>query len=176
MSGTDGDDHQARALAIPVIERVVDYWRGRAAGRAMPARADIDPVIQVPRLVPHLSLVEVRPGPRRFYVRVLGAASMEHRHDLKPRNLAWHYLEDVPLHNRKDETLAAFARVADGGAPAYLAWSYQTSGGGDAEFGCALLPLGAEGRVTHVLVGAYYSDTQHLMLAERNRAPTAAAA
>ena len=171
------DASAADALAEPVLRRILNYWRERAAGRPMPTRADIDPVPQRPALVPFLSLVEIRPPPRRFYFRVFGGAAFEHRHDLVPRNLAWRYLEDVPVHNRKAETVAAFARAAETGRPTFLAWDYESSEGAPHRFAAALLPLGEGMRVSHLLLGTHYSDTQHLMLAERNLgAPTAAAA
>jgi hypothetical protein len=178
MTDSATDSFAAEALSQPVLRRIVDYWIERAAGRPMPTRADIDPVPQRPSLVPFLSLVELRPPPRRFFFRVFGGVAFEHRHDLVPRNLAWRYLEDVPVHNRKEDTLAAFARAADSGRPAYLAWTFETAiAGATASFAAALLPLGADGRTTHLLVGTYYSDTQHLMLAARNQgAPSAAAA
>jgi hypothetical protein len=162
------------ALAQPVLRRIFDYWRERAAGRPMPARADIDPVPQRPALVPYLSLLELRPPPRRFFFRVFGGAAFEHRHDLVPRNLAWRYLEDVPVHNRKDETVAAFARAADSGRPGFLAWAYESADGAAQHFAAALLPLGAGARVSHILLGTHYTDTQHLMLAERNQVARAA--
>src|SRR5579872_5062410 len=54
------------------IQQAYDYWRRIAAGRAMPARKDLDPV-DIPRLLPHVMLVEVE-GPGRFRYRLIGTA------------------------------------------------------------------------------------------------------
>ena len=54
------------------LQQAYDYWRQIAAGRAMPTRKDLDPV-DIPRLLPHVMLVEVeRPG--RFRYRLIGTA------------------------------------------------------------------------------------------------------
>jgi hypothetical protein len=54
------------------IQQAYDYWRRIAAGRAMPARKDLDPV-DIPRLLPYVMLVEVE-GPGRFRYRLIGTA------------------------------------------------------------------------------------------------------
>ena len=40
----------------------LEYWRGKCDGRAMPARADIDP-LEIPRLLPYVYLVDVLDDP-----------------------------------------------------------------------------------------------------------------
>jgi hypothetical protein len=52
------------------LEQAYRYWRGKAAGRAMPARADIDP-IDIPRLLPDVMLVE-RFEDGRYRYRLIG--------------------------------------------------------------------------------------------------------
>jgi hypothetical protein len=54
-----------------------EYWlgKGRGAGKAMPARADIDP-LDIPALLANVFLIDVVPGnPRRFRFRLVGTAS-----------------------------------------------------------------------------------------------------
>src|SRR3954471_8865936 len=53
------------------VRAVYEYWRGKAAGRAMPYRADIDPAELKP-VLPALMLVDVVPDPRRFVYRLVG--------------------------------------------------------------------------------------------------------
>jgi hypothetical protein len=46
-----------------------DYWRGKGAGKEVPARADIDP-LDIPRLLANVFLMDVVAGnPRRFRFR-----------------------------------------------------------------------------------------------------------
>jgi len=61
----------AATLVHPVLRRLYDYWRDRAAGRIGPRRDDIDPV-DFAYAVGWTSLIEVRDGGRSFEARVLG--------------------------------------------------------------------------------------------------------
>lgn len=54
----------------PRLEQAHLYWLGQAAGRAMPSRADIDP-IHIPKLLPDVMLVE-RLDDGRYRYRLIG--------------------------------------------------------------------------------------------------------
>lgn len=54
----------------PRLEQAYLYWRERAAGRAMPSRADIDPT-EIPKLLPDVMLVE-RVEATRYRYRLIG--------------------------------------------------------------------------------------------------------
>jgi hypothetical protein len=57
----------------PDIVAIYRYWRGKAGGRAMPSRADLDPADLV-RYLPSLMLVDVEHGPERpnYVYRLVG--------------------------------------------------------------------------------------------------------
>lgn len=55
----------------PDIRLMLDYWRGKCAGRPMPARGDIDPV-EIHRYLPYVTLVDVVDDDRRFVYRLVG--------------------------------------------------------------------------------------------------------
>ena len=50
----------ADLISDPLLLRLFEYWRGKRAGRRMPARADIDPV-QIPWALSRLFLVDYTP-------------------------------------------------------------------------------------------------------------------
>jgi hypothetical protein len=53
------DSNAFRAqLVVPEQRQLYDYWQGKAAGRAMPARGDIQPT-HIPRILPCISLLDV---------------------------------------------------------------------------------------------------------------------
>jgi hypothetical protein len=56
--------------ADPVLAEALAYWQSKRAGRSMPARRDLDP-IQIPKLLPHIELVQIMPDGRSRY-RVVG--------------------------------------------------------------------------------------------------------
>jgi len=54
-----------------------DYWLRKGAGKAVPARADIDP-LDIPQLLANVFLMDVTPGtPRRFRFRLVGTRITE---------------------------------------------------------------------------------------------------
>ncbi|HEV2302302.1 MAG TPA: PAS domain-containing protein [Stellaceae bacterium] len=70
-------DPSALKITDPRLAEALAYWRRKCAGRAMPGRADIDPV-EIPKLLPHVMLVDVL-GPGRYRYRLIGTENaIEH--------------------------------------------------------------------------------------------------
>lgn len=63
-------------LTSPLRE-VRDYWASKRGGRAMPRRADIDPLDLPPPHMPFLSILEVLPDTQDFRFRVIGTGITE---------------------------------------------------------------------------------------------------
>lgn len=53
------------------IRAMLDYWRGKCAGRPMPARSDLDPA-DIRPFLPYVTLVDVVADERRFVYRLIG--------------------------------------------------------------------------------------------------------
>ena len=52
-----------------------DYWQSKLAGRSMPTRADLDPPLEIPRLLPWIILTDVLlRDPLDFRYRLIGTA------------------------------------------------------------------------------------------------------
>ena len=71
--------HDDLSFQRPVNAKALAYWRARAAGRAMPARADIDPV-DMRGFIANVGLVDVLADGREtpeFRVRLAGTAVEE---------------------------------------------------------------------------------------------------
>jgi hypothetical protein len=62
----------------PDIRLILDYWRGKCAGRVMPSRGDLDPT-EISRYLPYITLVDVVPDERRFVYRLVGTMEVELR-------------------------------------------------------------------------------------------------
>ncbi|HEY1797506.1 MAG TPA: PAS domain-containing protein [Stellaceae bacterium] len=60
----------------PVLVRILEYWNAKRAGRSMPARADMDPPIELRGLATNIILYDVL-GPGQFRVRLVGQAIVE---------------------------------------------------------------------------------------------------
>jgi hypothetical protein len=62
-------------LASMMHERLaaaLAYWEGKRAGRRLPSRRDIDPLLEIPRLLPWVILVDVLKDPLDFRLRIIG--------------------------------------------------------------------------------------------------------
>ena len=68
-----GDEREAQGSGL--IQAVWDYWEGKRAGRPMPARADLDPPLEIPRFLPWIILTEVLlHNPLDFRYRLIGSS------------------------------------------------------------------------------------------------------
>jgi hypothetical protein len=65
----EGTAPQPLPFTDPRLEAAYLYWCGKAAGRAMPSRGDIDPT-EIPKLLPDVMLVELDNG--RYRYRLIG--------------------------------------------------------------------------------------------------------
>jgi hypothetical protein len=63
-----------------IVRAAVDYWNSKRIGPAPPDRDSFDP-LEVPRLLPHLMLKDVRRDPWDFRYRVVGTIVREHSRD-----------------------------------------------------------------------------------------------
>jgi hypothetical protein len=64
-------------LNSDIVRAVVDYWQGKRQDGGLPHRDHLDP-IEIPRLLPHILLKEVRRDPWDFRYRVVGTVVREH--------------------------------------------------------------------------------------------------
>lgn len=87
------DRSRLETLALPFtdarLETAYRYWRSKAAGRRMPARADIDPT-EIPKLLPDVMLVNVMSDGRYRY-RLIGTENAR-AHGI---NATGRYLDEV---------------------------------------------------------------------------------
>ena len=98
-----GDVAGASLITDARLRQAHDYWRGKAAGRAMPRRADIDP-IEIPKLLPDVMLVDVLPHGRYRY-RLIGTENAQ-AHGI---NATGRYLDEVlPGPEYRDHVIALY--------------------------------------------------------------------
>lgn len=64
-------------LASDIVRAALAYWRSKRRGDGPPFRADLEPA-EIPRLLPHLILEEVRRDPWDFRYRLVGTSVREH--------------------------------------------------------------------------------------------------
>ena len=133
------------------LQRLAAYWDGRRAGRAMPARADIDP-LDIPYVLGNIALVEVRRGGPRlaFRFRLFGVNLVEDM-GFDPTG------EDLDLYRRpemREMLRASYTEVAEAGRPFRRRRHAYVMDGRLFENESLLLPLGEDGRQADMLLVA----------------------
>lgn len=84
-------------IRSPWVLAGYDYWLGkqRALGHSdmLPGRRHFDPLIDVPRLVPHMMLMDVRAQSLDFRYRLIGTALRQHMAE----DRTGRYLSNIPF-------------------------------------------------------------------------------
>lgn len=101
-------------LATRGQRELFDYWLQSAGDRLMPARADFDP-LKVPRLLPHLALIDLRAGFDEGLFRLAGT----HLRDIYGVEITGRRLTDVFSGRRAPYWRSVHARVVGDGMPAH---------------------------------------------------------
>jgi hypothetical protein len=65
-------------LLSPVLREGFGYWREKQGARAFPARADFDPLMEMPKLIRHMMLLDVLHDPLDFRYRLIGDKLRDH--------------------------------------------------------------------------------------------------
>jgi len=138
-------------IAHPKLASLLAYWQRQRGERAMPARADIDPV-DLKALLPNIFMVDVEYAPVRLRYRLVGSALVDVLgHDLKGK-----YLDEMPLLFRTFAA-GAYEEVLKLRRPCY-----KEVNGIAAYFRVAykrlLLPLSTDGQTINIILGAIYRD------------------
>lgn len=130
------------------------YWRGRHADGRPPTRADIDPPIDIPKLLPNLIIFDRADG--HFRVRLAGSEVVRRG----GRDATGRTLDGDMVSYDGIVTLTQFlARAFATGEPLI----YSVARGSDTAFGAIgiLLPLtGADGKPEMVLGGVFFRTTR----------------
>lgn len=101
-------------LVTPGQRELFDYWRLSAGPRTMPARADFDP-LSVPRLLPHIGLIDVRSGIDHASFRLAGTQL----HSVYGQEITGKRVADVFCGVQGEYWGRIHGRVAEQGRPAH---------------------------------------------------------
>jgi hypothetical protein len=124
------------------------YWQGKAAGRSMPGRADIDPT-EIPRLLPDVMLVE-RHVDGRYRYRLIGTENTR----AQGVNATGRYLDEVlPGPDYGPHVLALYDECVDRRRPLYSECLFFPPGRNEPERHTKVLfmPLSADGETVNMI-------------------------
>jgi hypothetical protein len=129
----------------------LDYWDARRGDRAVPDRADIDPVEIPPRLLPHLLLGEIsEPGARLRY-RVVGT-ELVRRFGREPTG---RYADEVLGKSQYAYFTSLIRDLCIERCPVYSEARFDWDAGGHVVTSRLLVPLTRGGEETAMVMGAY---------------------
>ena len=147
--GATFDPDDALTISEPRILELHAYWERIAAGRRMPSRKDLDPA-DLPRLLPHLMLVDVQPGDRYRY-RLIGTENVfEHGIDATGR-----YVDEVvPGLEYKEHVLKLYGECVRERRPVYSESEFLSPVGFKTErlLKVLLLPLSEDGETVNMVL------------------------
>src|ERR1044072_4742557 len=95
-------------ITHPGLAQAYAYWDSKRRGRRMPARADLDPT-EMPRLLPHLALLDIERSPLRFRYRLVGSHIDDVRREHGKNLLTGEYLDAARYDMASGATLHAVA-------------------------------------------------------------------
>ena len=135
------------------LRDLIAYWLSAAGGRAMPARADIDPT-RIPSLLPFVWLCDHLPDVGRFRYRLMGDHVRHAYHD----NVTGRFLDEIEPPKATENIVYCLQQAVALPCVVHIdGWLYaDTDKPTPGE--CILLPLASDGaRVDMVLGATVYS-------------------
>ena len=107
-------------LQSPLVRSGLAYWAARKGDRPFPARADFDPLIEVPQLAPNIMLKDVQLEPLDFRYRLIGTSICHHL----SRNVTGQWMTEIPGQAPGSGLWSYHVRAIEIGAPVFLRPDY----------------------------------------------------
>jgi hypothetical protein len=129
------------------IRKLYGYWSAKKGGRAMPRRAEIDPV-DVKRSLPMMLLVDVVPDERRFVYRLVGTAEVA----IRGRDPTGKSVREAFFGHSVDEVLSCYEYVVRHRAPFCYRGDYSAPDGRIERDDTLYLPLSDDGDAVNMIL------------------------
>jgi PAS domain len=138
------------------LQDALTYWESKRAGQKMPARRDFDPVLEIPKLVPWVVLVDVLRDPLDFRFRLIGTGIV----DRSLRNNTGRLFSEMPQFGPGNHLWGHRATVVETCAPLRSEPPYVGRARGVRRVADIHLPLSEDGTVVNMIftVVAFVSD------------------
>jgi hypothetical protein len=129
------------------LRQLYRYGDDRQAGRAMPARAAIDP-LDIPRLLPSLLLFDVEPGTERMKARLVGTRIA----DMYGLDYTGRYLDEIDFGERRAAILHDYTTCLRSRQVYVSEHSFWTIPGATFRVERLILPLSEDGETVSMLL------------------------
>lgn len=128
------------------IRQLHKYWNRKRGDRAMPRRADIDPV-EIPRLLPYVSLIGVEHEPFRLFYRLIGT----HITQAVGRDSTGRYFDEIYEGKILDDMARRFSTVVKAKTPARFMARAFFAGKDYRHYETVHLPLSDDGQTVNMI-------------------------
>ncbi len=137
------------AITDARLRALFGYWREKRGDRAMPVRADLDP-LEIPTLLPIVWLVDVLDGGARFRYRLMGTEIV----DVDGHDPTGRFLDEVlPDSDYADYWVGLFREVTRERRPLYGESDFRGRGRIERRVRHLLMPLSRDGRAVDMIFG-----------------------
>ncbi|MBM3601423.1 MAG: PAS domain-containing protein [Alphaproteobacteria bacterium] len=141
------------------LNELYRYWDFKRAGRDMPARADLDPPLDTPHLLPNLMLMDVLGAPRWLRYRLVGSAVDEQRSGLRVRSLTGRHFDEVDFYAERDVVLATYRGVIESRRPHYEKDNFRFDQKRGGRWFWLLLPLSDDARNVAMILAGLFTES-----------------
>jgi hypothetical protein len=131
-----------------IVRQGYAYWLARKGERALPARGDLDPPIEIPRLVPNIIIFDVLREPLDFVYRLIGTKVRPHL----MQDLTGVRMSDVEFQRPPSVIWSHHAWVVENAAPRFMRPPYVGPHKDFLFIEAVILPCGMDGRVDKLMV------------------------
>ena len=136
-------------IADARLRALFGYWAEKRGERAMPARADLDP-LEIPTLLPIVGLVDVLDGGARFRYRLVGTEIV----DVAGHDPTGRFLDEVlPDSGYADYLIGLFREVTRERRPLYGESDFRGPGRIERRVRRLLMPLSRDGQSVDMIFG-----------------------
>lgn len=146
-----------KSLSDPMVVAMLDYWKSKRNGRAMPRPADLNPA-EFARYMPNIMMLQVHRDPFDLTYRLLGEEVIK-VHGFNLRGKSVHDANDLRPHFGT-MLFALYKHVADQCRPFGVGGTMEFIGRGYMSFQGVYMPLSEEGERTDRIITctAYLDD------------------
>jgi hypothetical protein len=149
-------DEFVAALGSTALAELYAYWRAKRGARFAPSRADIDP-IEIPRLLPHLMLIDVVDGGARFRYRLAGT-EVESRFGC---SMVGRYIDEMMRGRYSDYLHDLYRELIASRRPLYSESAYGSEDDAPSQARRLMLPLSSDGSVIDMVLAGQVFTYRH---------------
>lgn len=140
-------EKQFGAVKSPLVQKAYALWSSKRGARAMPSRADYDP-IEMPELLPFMFLVDVKQPDGRQRMRLVGTKIVE----MYGSDYTGLYLDMIDFGTVREKVLEEYGTAASEARPVFSDHPFRNKNDVQHHIERAIFPLSNDGESVNMLM------------------------